>query len=75
MRTTNFIKKNKYVVLLIGASRYNTRKYADIPNVETTIKLMKDLFMDPRYIGVSERNIIVSLNEDSKTIEFFDGLM
>ena len=69
MRTTNFIKKNKYVVLLIGASRYNTRKYADIPNVETNIKLMKDLFLDPRYIGVNERNIIVSLNEDSKTIE------
>lgn len=69
MRTTNFIKKNKYVVLLIGASRYNTNKYADIPNVETNIKLMKDLFMDPRYIGVNERNIIVSLNEDSKTIE------
>ena len=69
MRTTNFIKKNKYIVLLIGASRYNSHKYADIPNVETNIKLMKDLFMDPRYIGVNERNIIVSLNEDSKTIE------
>ena len=69
MRTTNFIKKNKYIVLLIGASRYNTHKYADIPNVETNIKLMKELFLDPRYIGVSERNIIVSLNEDSKTIE------
>lgn len=69
MRTANFIKKNKYIVLLIGASRYNSHKYADIPNVETNIKLMKDLFMDPRYIGVNERNIIVSLNEDSKTIE------
>ncbi len=69
MRTANFIKKNKYIVLLIGASRYHSHKYADIPNVETNIKLMKDLFLDPRYIGVAERNIIVSLNEDSKTIE------
>ena len=68
MRTINFIKKSKYIVLLIGASRYNTKKYSDIPNVETNIRLMKEMFMDPRYIGVSERNIIVSLNEDSKTI-------
>ncbi|MBO7462883.1 MAG: caspase family protein [Bacteroidales bacterium] len=68
MRTINFIKKSKYIVLLIGASRYNTKKYSDIPNVETNIRLMKEMFMDPRYIGVNERNIIVSLNEDSKTI-------
>jgi hypothetical protein len=69
MRTTNFIRKSKYVVLLIGASRYITNKYSDIPNVETNVEELKKLFLDPRYIGVNERNIIISLNEDSKSVK------
>ena len=66
---TNAIETGKYVVLLIGASRYQTNKYSDILNVETNIEEMKSIFLDKRYIGVREKNIFISLNEDSKAVE------
>ncbi len=66
---TNAIETGKYVVLLIGASRYQTNKYSDILNVETNIEEMKNIFLDKRYIGVREKNLFISLNEDSKAVE------
>jgi len=70
MRTNVNFNKQKYVVLLIGASEYkNTAKFANIPNVKANIEKMRSVFLDKRYIGVSDRNMIVSLNEDSVTIK------
>ncbi len=70
MRTNVNFNKQKYVVLLIGASEYkNTAKFANIPNVKTNIEKMRAIFLDKRYIGVSDKNMIVSLNEDSITIK------
>ncbi|MCQ2253071.1 MAG: caspase family protein [Bacteroidales bacterium] len=70
MRTNaNFIKNSKYVVLLIGVSRYeNARGLHDIPNVEANIRQMYNLFLDKRLIGVNEKNIIVSINESAIAI-------
>lgn len=66
---TNAIETGKYVVLLIGASRYDTNKYSDILNVEANIEQMKNIFLDKRFIGVREKNLFISLNEDSKAVE------
>lgn len=70
MRTNVNFNRQKYVVLLIGASEYkNTAKFANIPNVKTNIEKMRSIFLDKRFIGVSDKNIIVSLNENSLTIK------
>lgn len=64
----NFIKNNKYVALLIGVSTYSKAKLNDIPNVKTNVEELKKLFLDKRYIGVSEKNLITSFNESSEVI-------
>ncbi|MBQ3689788.1 MAG: caspase family protein [Bacteroidales bacterium] len=62
MRTKKIIT-NKYVVLLIGVSTYAKAKLGDIPNVKANILELKKLFLDPKFIGVNEKNLIVSFNE------------
>lgn len=63
MRTKKIVN-GKYVVLLIGVSTYEKSKLGDIPNVKANIEQLKNLFLDPGFIGVKESDITTSFNEN-----------
>ncbi|MCQ2974811.1 MAG: caspase family protein [Bacteroidales bacterium] len=69
MRTNNYLFKNKSVVLLIGVSQYEDKSIPNIPNVESNINQMKRIFVDTNLIGVNEKNLIVSFNENALNIK------
>lgn len=69
MRTKNYLFNKKYVVLLIGVSRYIDASLPNIPNVGYNIKEMKKIFTDPRFIGIDPKNLIISYNDNALAIK------
>ena len=69
MRTKNYLFNKKYVVLLIGVSRYIDASLPNIPNVGYNIKEMKKIFTDPRFIGIDPKNLIISYNDTALAIK------
>lgn len=58
------------MVLLIGASHFpDDAGITPIPNVEANIARLQGVLADPTYVGIPATNIVVSLNEDRRTIE------
>lgn len=69
MKNNEKIKSDKYVVLIIGVSQYKEEnRLNDIPNIESNVLKMKEMFLDKRLFGIKESNLIFSYNEDLVTI-------
>ncbi len=76
MKPERFTKKlhkildpEKVKILLIGTSIYPDARLEDIPNVIVNIKLLSELFMDEKYLGIPEDNLFIALNENKLEIE------
>ena len=67
---TNDLKNRKYVVLLIGVSKYSEEsKLKNIPNVERNIKDLSAMFLNRQFVGIAENNLDTVVNGDAKSIK------
>lgn len=67
---TNELLNRKYVVLLIGVSKYSEEsKLKNIPNVERNIKDLSAMFLNNKFVGISEKNLDIVVNKDAKNIK------
>ena len=60
---------NKFIVLLVGISKYTEDlKISNIPNVEQNIVMLKKALTDKQLVGLSESQIIISVNDSAKQV-------
>lgn len=65
--TLNF---DKFKVILIGVSKYpDDTHVTDVPNIKTNINLLKKTLISSNYVGISNENVLVSLNKSKSDLE------